>query len=710
MRKSLLLFVLLLAVFFTYTVIAQELGSIRKGHEITIPQKIHKLVLDPLPAGTYTIGTAGDFPTIDSAFNKLSIDGIAGSITFALIDEFYTAPTDNNGFLLNGPIPGADENNRVIIQPAENKNVTIQGEGTSIFQFYNTSYLTVDGISLTGNTTLNIHAFYNDQLSWNDAIEFWDNSNQNVIKNITAASDDINRSGCGIIFYVLTASSSPPDSNLIQNNIIKSAALGILISAFPSSNKGEGNIIRSNYIGSDSDSLIAWGIQLAYCHNTLAENNIVQNMTVTNEMTENINIGINSYWGSDNIIRNNVVHNIKASNGYTSVGILLSGAAGNVGYNNIIYNNMVYDVQSTSKETDSRVTGIQMWYQINSKIYYNSVYLNGNGNGANPAGSAALYIYSNCTNVESKNNLFINTRDESPYCASSVFDYSTSNLTSDNNDLYYVQNANNCLVNAGGTDYYTLEEWQATGQDLYSITEMPNFIEPYLHIDETIATDIESHATPFAEIDIDFDGDPRNATTPDVGADEFDGFTPVELNSFSANIINGSVQLNWSTATETNNRGFDVQRSSEGTDYISLGFVNGYGTTTQQHNYSFTDKNLNQGSYSYRLKQYDFDGSFHYSDVVKVDFNIPLKFALEQNYPNPFNPSTKIKYSVPQSSKVIIKVFDVLGNEIETLVNEEKPAGTYELTWNAANLPSGVYFYQIKAGEFTTVKKMILLK
>jgi hypothetical protein len=90
--------------------------------------------------------------------------------------------------------------------------------------------------------------------------------------------------------------------------------------------------------------------------------------------------------------------------------------------------------------------------------------------------------------------------------------------------------------------------------------------------------------------------------------------------------------------------------------------------------------------------------------------NLATEFALEQNYPNPFNPSTKIKYSIPQSSNVVIKVFDILGNEIETLVNEEKPAGTYEITWNATNLPSGVYFYQLKAGDFVQTNKMILLK
>jgi len=98
------------------------------------------------------------------------------------------------------------------------------------------------------------------------------------------------------------------------------------------------------------------------------------------------------------------------------------------------------------------------------------------------------------------------------------------------------------------------------------------------------------------------------------------------------------------------------------------------------------------------------------TSIKEITTAFPSEFLLSQNYPNPFNPSTKIKYQVPQASQVQIKVFDVLGNEIETLVNEEKPAGTYELTWNAVNLPNGVYFYQLKAGEYTAVKKMILIK
>lgn len=187
------------------------------------------------------------------------------------------------------------------------------------------------------------------------------------------------------------------------------------------------------------------------------------------------------------------------------------------------------------------------------------------------------------------------------------------------------------------------------------------------------------------------------------------GGIPVELTSFIYSVNGNKVFLNWTTVTEINNNGFEIERSN-GNVFVSIGFVPGHGTTTETNSYSFEDNNLLPGSYSYRLKQIDFDGSFKYSETVEVRISVPVEFSLEQNFPNPFNPSTKIKYSIPQSSNVELKVYDVLGNEIETLVNEEKQTGTYEIAYYADNLPSGVYFYQLMAGSYIETKKMLLIK
>lgn len=195
---------------------------------------------------------------------------------------------------------------------------------------------------------------------------------------------------------------------------------------------------------------------------------------------------------------------------------------------------------------------------------------------------------------------------------------------------------------------------------------------------------------------------------------------PVELQNFTAELSLNDVHLNWSTATETNNQGFEIERLQNSKterfqNWERIGFISGHGTTTDPQNYSFTDEAVSTGRYQYRLKQIDFDGSFEYSTIIEVTIESPGEFSIEQNYPNPFNPSTKIKYSIPAVGSrdrvsVELKVYDVLGNEVAILVNEEKPAGEYEIEFNGAKLPSGIYFYQLKGEGFLQTKKMVLLK
>jgi N-acetylneuraminic acid mutarotase len=189
---------------------------------------------------------------------------------------------------------------------------------------------------------------------------------------------------------------------------------------------------------------------------------------------------------------------------------------------------------------------------------------------------------------------------------------------------------------------------------------------------------------------------------------------PVELTSFTVSVNRNEVLLNWITATETNNQGFEVQRSVGG-EFETIAFVDGHGTTTETQVYTYTDRSVNVGSYSYRLKQVDFDGTFEYSDVIDANVPAPAEFALDQNYPNPFNPSTKIEFRLAVDSKVTLKVFDVLGQEVASLFNGNFVAGGHSVNFDASMLNSGVYFYRIEATgvngtNFVDVKKMILTK
>ncbi|MBL1214964.1 MAG: T9SS type A sorting domain-containing protein [Ignavibacteriae bacterium] len=190
---------------------------------------------------------------------------------------------------------------------------------------------------------------------------------------------------------------------------------------------------------------------------------------------------------------------------------------------------------------------------------------------------------------------------------------------------------------------------------------------------------------------------------------------PVELTNFSASANNNSVMLNWETATEIDNYGFEVERAIKNEkvkikNWERIAFVEGHGNSNSPKLYQYADKSSSFGKYIYRLKQIDIDGSFEYSNIIEVDLGLPDKFELEQNFPNPFNPSTNISFVIPQTSFVSLKVYDTIGNEVAVLVNEELQAGAHNKTFDAAQLSSGIYLYSLIAGETSIVKKMILIR
>lgn len=232
-----------------------------------------------------------------------------------------------------------------------------------------------------------------------------------------------------------------------------------------------------------------------------------------------------------------------------------------------------------------------------------------------------------------------------------------------------------------------------------------------------------SDASIFPIIGIDEDGiwpsgantvNPLGGTTA-IRIDFADASIPVELLGFSANKSGNSVVLNWATATETNNSGFEIQKNY-GNGFVKIGFVAGNGTTTEKKSYSFVDQNTVNGTFSYRLKQVDLNGTYTYSNIVEVTNGIPANFNLTQNYPNPFNPSTTINYSLPYESSVKIIVYNLIGEVVKELANSTQQAGEYTIRFNADGFSSGVYFYSINASSidgkhnYQSVRKMTLLK
>jgi len=185
---------------------------------------------------------------------------------------------------------------------------------------------------------------------------------------------------------------------------------------------------------------------------------------------------------------------------------------------------------------------------------------------------------------------------------------------------------------------------------------------------------------------------------------------PVELISFTASASGKNVLLQWATATELNNSGFEVQRRTVDSEYEAVGFVAGSGSTTEQRDYLFSDINVPDGKYDYRLKQIDFNGVFDFSNEIEVEVDAPAEYALEQNYPNPFNPSTTINYSIAEAGLVKIVVYNLLGQEVALPVNEFKEAGQHNVSFNASTLTSGAYFYTIETAQFKQTRKMLLAK
>ena len=187
---------------------------------------------------------------------------------------------------------------------------------------------------------------------------------------------------------------------------------------------------------------------------------------------------------------------------------------------------------------------------------------------------------------------------------------------------------------------------------------------------------------------------------------------PVELTSFSVHLNDNDVILEWATATETNNFGFEVQRSQDSKLFERIGFVRGNGTTVEPKHYTFTDQNLTIGTYYYRLKQIDHDGTFEFSDIAKITIGVPNEFKLYQNYPNPFNPATTISYSLPKSSHVKLTIYNLNGQVIYTLVDEYQKAGQYTVKWRGIDqrgmkVSSGTYYYKIKTLDSAMFRRCV---
>jgi len=373
------------------------------------------------------------------------------------------------------------------------------------------------------------------------------------------------------------------------------------------------------------------------------------------------------------------------------------------GYVNSVYP-LTYVINNTVVTANGGENTILQEY---AGIFYNNIICQLGTNGQNPAnfGGTPLEAFASSWNLDR-----------------TYVDKCLNNLMWNEwtNDMSF---GGNRFVGSGGNPTGTIDggwaEWTGTYGGT-GINANPLFVNnvrerygyviasnsPARNAGEDLQAFIESKGLPWTDIE----GNPRDSS-PDIGAYEYDSQIPVELTSFSATSEADKVLLKWSTATETNNQGFEIERKQDNSGWEHIGFREGNGTTTEPKEYIYIDdiSTLKLTSLAYRLKQIDFDGSFEYSEVVEVEV-MPTQFELSQNYPNPFNPSTTIMFSLPEETQLKINIYNVLGELVETLAEGIYQAGYHKVTFNASSLPSGAYIYRIENSQYAQTRKMLLLK
>lgn len=276
-------------------------------------------------------------------------------------------------------------------------------------------------------------------------------------------------------------------------------------------------------------------------------------------------------------------------------------------------------------------------------------------------------------------------------------------------------NAIRYMGSTGGTDYFATFQYGAGNQNARVVgIPMDEFANAFTYgITPPLGNNSNGNGTGDVEIRRNPDGTVDlfvMSTNNGFGVYHTTTVIPVELTAFAAHASGSEVVLNWSTATEVNNSGFMVERKATGGEFTTVTFIEGKGNTAELSRYTYTDKNVAAGKYSYRLKQIDFDGTFSYSPEVEVNVEVPGVFELSQNYPNPFNPATTIKFALPKDANVVLAVYNLLGEKVATIVNGSLKAGNHSYSFDASALSSGLYIYKIEAGDFTSTKKMMLLK
>ncbi|RPI73078.1 MAG: T9SS C-terminal target domain-containing protein [Ignavibacteriales bacterium] len=546
-------------------------------------------------------------------------------------------------------------------------------------------------------------------------IEFINGASDNIVRYCNTLNGTAATSGPRNIFFG-TSVSTGNNNNLVEFCNINGGRSGVGLDG-STGILNSGNTIR-NCLIYDFGFAGVW--LLGDAENTTIENcEIYQTVGISSTAAYGINTSTTGTNGVNNFIKNKI-YNIQHTSTSTSAsirgiyGTVAEGSTFNV-HNNFV--SLTLDNQNTVNMTGIHFLGTN---NFTANIFYNTVRIGGNqtgGTSGNVVSSCVQKANSGATTTFNlANNILINNRTGgNPGVIHAGLNMSnTTGVLNINYNNYFADGGSGAFpVSWGGITYDNLANYQAAVAPLEQNTIFKNveFVSNTdLHLTGASQGDFDLAGTPLGIPD-DIDGDPRNVANPYKGADESTPPLPVELSSFTSYVSGNSITLTWITSSEINNRGFDIERNFNNEGWIKAGFVNGNGTSTELNTYSFNENNLLPGIYNYRIKQIDFNGSYHYFNLDSdIEINSPLSFDLSQNFPNPFNPSTQITYSVAKQVNVKLVIFNSIGEEIAVLINEQQQPGKYMVNFEGGNLSTGVYFYKISAGDFVSVKKMLMIK
>lgn len=672
--------------------------------------------------GTGPGGTDPNYQTLKDACDAVNGSSVTGAVTFYITSDLTEPANVNLGINTAGntitfkPLDDLSTRTITFTQAADNSGpsggfvigITNINDWTTLLT---TDNVVIDGYATGGSTR---------RLTWKSGaaahyltgpICVAGNSNNITIKNNTVVHEGVasaaNNNVYGIAVRVRNASSVNyvPDNITIENNDVTITTvnagngIGVTNSGTPTAT-ATGIVIKDNTILARHR-----GVFMSYCASYVVSGNTISvNQTTAGYASAGI-AGNTGNSGVHEVFKNKFLQLATATTAGGAFGIRAIQCSGGGTYN--VYNNFITGF-STPTGGAAEVVGIRVG--VGTNMYYNTIVMNNVATaGAGTTPTAGIVLYTATADI--RNNIIITEEDD--FASYTIYASSMPN-TSDYNLLYRTGTTNAKIGFASSAAQATLGDWQTTtSKDANSHSAAVSFVDKNngdLHLDVS-AIDPNLIGTPLAGYTVDFDNQTRNSTFPYVGADENLTYTlPVELTSFTAVMKSGRVELQWSTATETNNKGFEVQRAVAG-EWSALGFVNGAGTSNAPKQYSYVDASA-KGTVQYRLKQVDNDGSITYSSVVEITVAaVAERYELAQNYPNPFNPTTTIRFAVKNTEQTRVTVYDIAGREVAVLFNDVAQAGQqYSVPFNGTGLSSGIYFYVLQTPGAREVRKMQLLK